>query len=142
MYLIILTDQIEENKHPVVRMFGVFDNTRAQLCIIISFNWQSTGHIFHILVYSFFIVSTLAIACEDLPDPSNGEINFSLDKTAPFEFETTATYSCDPGFGISGGDPVRTCGGDGSSPSGEWTGNASTCEGQFSIIACPRDVLV
>ena len=39
-----------------------------------------------------------------------------------------ATYSCNPGFGLSGGDGTRTCGGDGSSPTGAWSGTPSTCE--------------
>ena len=70
-----------------------------------------------------------AISCEDLLNPSNGEINFSLDNIAPFDFGTNATYSCDSGFGLSGGDAVRTCDGGGSSPNGVWDGAAPTCEG-------------
>ena len=41
-----------------------------------------------------------------------------------------ARYECDiTGYGLSG-DMLRTCGGDGSSPNGVWSGMASNCEGQ------------
>ena len=46
---------------------------------------------------------------------------------------TTATYSCDPGFGLSGGDSVRTCTGSTENP-GEWTGTAPTCEGKTEKV--------
>ena len=71
-----------------------------------------------------------AIMCPDLADPVNGDIMFSLDNTAPYAFATTATYQCDVGFGRTGGNEVRTCGGDGSSTTGEWSGTAPTCEGK------------
>ncbi len=41
---------------------------------------------------------------------------------------TNATYGCDDGFGLSGGDRVRTCGSSSSGP-GEWNGVNLTCEG-------------
>ena len=41
-----------------------------------------------------------------------------------------ASYSCVSGFGMSGGDATRTCGGDGSSPSGVWSGVAPSCGGR------------
>ena len=78
-------------------------------------------------------VHCLVITCDDLPDPPNGEISFTIDNTAPFDFGTNATYSCDSGFGLSGEDTVRTCDGDGSSPKGEWTGDAPTCDGQLNF---------
>ena len=76
--------------------------------------------------YAFCIT---AITCEDLLNPPNGDVNFSPDKTAPFDFGTNATYSCGTGFGLSEGNAMRTCDGDGSSPIGEWDGTAPTCEG-------------
>ncbi len=45
---------------------------------------------------------------------------------------TNATYSCDTGYGLSGGNPVRTCVSSDSGP-GEWSGTALTCEGQNTI---------
>lgn len=66
-----------------------------------------------------------AIVCPTLSTPFNGQISFSsLLNTA----NVTATYSCDIGFGLSGGDEVLTCGGDGSSPNGEWNGTPPVCD--------------
>ena len=51
---------------------------------------------------------------------------------APFDYLTTATYSCNTGFGLSGGDTIRTCVGSSSGP-GEWDGTAPTCERECFI---------
>ena len=42
-----------------------------------------------------------------------------------------ASYSCVSGFGLSGGNAARTCGGDGSSPNGIWSGDSSNCRGMY-----------
>ena len=70
--------------------------------------------------------------------PSNGMITYANDTTPDFDSGTTATYSCDEGFGLSGvcnegfgssgGDTVRTCQGQ---PIGAWNGTAPTCEGIY-----------
>ena len=46
-----------------------------------------------------------------------------------FDYETTATYQCDSGYKLTGGDTVRTCTGDGSSPVGQWNGTSPNCSG-------------
>ena len=60
----------------------------------------------------------------------NGDITYAMDTTAPFDYQTRATYSCNPGYGLSGGDTVRTCTGtlDGN---GDWTGIAPICRGRY-----------
>ena len=68
--------------------------------------------------------------CPSLVEPTNGIITFSGESSG---FMTTATYSCDPGFGLSGGDSVRTCTGSTENP-GEWTGTAPTCEGKTEKV--------
>ena len=76
--------------------------------------------------------STSAIMCPDIVDPMNGQIDFSPDAQAPFDFGTLATYSCDnPGWRPNGGDVLRTCEGDSSSPIGSWSGTAPNCVGMF-----------
>lgn len=85
--------------------------------------------------HSFCILLHAAIMCSDIADPENGQIDFSVDELAPFDFGTVATYSCDAGFGLSGGDITRTCDGDGTTPDGSFTGSAPTCESKFSLIA-------
>ena len=70
------------------------------------------------------------IMCPDLPDPENGDIEYSTDLTATFEAPTTAVYKCDPGYSLAGGDSVRTCTGTGENTDGDWTGSAPTCDGE------------
>ncbi len=71
----------------------------------------------------------VAITCTSLPLPGNGAIVYSSATPEPYQFGTTARYSCNTGYGLSGGDEVLSCGGDGSSPNGDWSGVIPTCEG-------------
>ena len=68
--------------------------------------------------------------CPDLPDPDNGQTMFSPDNEAPFVLTTEATYSCDSGYGLMGGDTVRTCEENGGSVIGTWSGMAPSCGGK------------
>ncbi len=43
-----------------------------------------------------------------------------------------ATYACPTGFALRG-DTTRICGGDGSSPSGVWSGLSPSCTGKQKI---------
>ena len=65
----------------------------------------------------------IVIMCPALTDPENGMITYSTVVSFDFEFMTTATYSCDTGYALVGGDTVRTCAGD-----REWNGTAPICE--------------
>ena len=56
---------------------------------------------------------------------------FASDTSAPYDFGTTATYSCNSGYSLVG-DEVRTCGGDGSSTMGVWDLNEPSCEGMLA----------
>ena len=71
--------------------------------------------------------------CPDLPDPTNGRVTFSTDSLALFTLNTVATYSCDEGYGLSGGSTTRTCGPNAvnTDPEGTWSGSAPTCEGEY-----------
>ena len=64
--------------------------------------------------------------CPLLPYPDNGFITYT-EQGISLGFMETATYACNPGYGLSGGDTVRTCVGAAGS-SGEWSGVAPTCE--------------
>lgn len=72
------------------------------------------------------------IMCDALPNPTNGLITFSED-TNSLGFMATATYGCNAGFGLSGGDRVRNCGSSSSGP-GTWSGTAPTCEGKLLLF--------
>ncbi len=63
-----------------------------------------------------------AVACPMLLDPLNGVITYAVDTTAPFNYQTTATYSCNTGYGLSSISAVRICGN-----TEEWSGTAPTC---------------
>ena len=54
---------------------------------------------------------------------------YSSGTTAPHAIKTIATYQCDIGYILTGGDVMRTCVGDGSSPTGSWNGSTPTCSG-------------
>ena len=82
-----------------------------------------------------YFVNT-AITCSGLSTPSNGIITYTTDTTAPFDYLTTATYVCNTGYGLSGGNRVRNCVGSVAGP-GEWSGTAPTCEG---VYMCTLDI--
>ncbi len=74
----------------------------------------------------------LEIQCSSLTAPTNGRISYAIDTTAPFDFGTTATYQCNPGFGLNRGNRERSCGG--LNQLGEWSGVAPTCERKNTYI--------
>ena len=63
----------------------------------------------------------------------NGRLVYSVNTTEFYDYGTTATYQCDSGYELTGGDTVRTCTGDGSSPAGQWNGTASNCTGNVHM---------
>ena len=69
-----------------------------------------------------------AILCDPLT-VVNGTTQYSPDTEPPFEFGTVATQECDEGFSLSGSG-MRTCGENGTSTVGEWTGQPAACEGK------------
>ncbi len=75
-----------------------------------------------------FTSCNAAVMCPVLTAPTNGIIMYTEIPSGSLGFMEMATYSCNAGFGLSGGDPVRTCEGAAGS-SGDWTGTAPTCEG-------------
>ena len=62
------------------------------------------------------------VDCGELDDPDNGQV--SLDETT---FESIATYTCDPGF-ILTGNTVRIC-----QENGNWSDSEPTCDGHLTI---------
>ena len=61
-----------------------------------------------------------AVVCPSLPDPANGRVSLSGTTAG-----STATYSCDRGFGLVGFS-TRIC-----QASGEWSGEEPTCERKY-----------
>ena len=78
------------------------------------------------MVVLFFAFSA-AITCASLTPPTNGSIVYSPSTSAPFRYLTTATYTCNAGYTLSGGDSVRNCSSSSNQSSGEWTGAPPAC---------------
>ena len=70
----------------------------------------------------------IEILCTALNAPLNGVIFYTDDITTDVDHGTTATYVCDEGYGLTGGDAVRTCSGGGESQVGEWSGSPPSCD--------------
>ena len=68
-------------------------------------------------------------ACAAVADPTNGGVSFNstADGNGNYAFGTVATFACDSSFSRNGAE-TRTCGGDGSSPTGSFEGTSPTCE--------------
>ena len=66
------------------------------------------------------------ITCPSLGAITDGQVIYSPDTTSPHDFGTVATFICNTGCSLSG-DSARTCGGDGSSQSGVWSGSSPVC---------------
>ena len=74
-----------------------------------------------------------AVVCPVLTAPENGDITYSEESSSPLGFIETAAYSCNTGFGLTGGDTVRTCvGTPAPESSGGWTGIAPICQGELA----------
>ena len=86
------------------------------------------------LHFTFLHSAIVDQRCPDIPNPTNGRIDFTADDLAPFDVGTTATYVCDQGYvllNLNGGDTIRirTCVLDNSSGIGLWNGSAPSCVG-------------
>ena len=68
----------------------------------------------------------LAVTCPGVSTLNNGTIVFS-DPTIPRGEESTVTYSCNTGYGLTG-EAVRTC------TSSGWNGTEPRCEGVYRIV--------
>ena len=69
-----------------------------------------------------FLILTV-VDCGPLTDPVNGAVDTSSGTT----FTNTATYTCNSGFGVNGGESV-TCRSD-----GNWSPNPPTCERELIL---------
>ena len=82
------------------------------------------------IILLLILLPIAAISCSTLPAAQNGIFFPSTDVSEPYDYGTTATYQCDSGYELTGGDTVRTCTGNGSSPVGQWNGTAPVCTGK------------
>ena len=88
----------------------------------------------HGLLDSTITCAGIEVVCSDIPDPENGDIMFAEGTTSPFEVGTIATYICNLGYSLMGGDSARTCEGDGTQEYGMWSGLAPECVGEYCCL--------
>ncbi len=70
----------------------------------------------------------VAVMCASLPPPANGRVFYFTDFTPPYDYGTVATYSCNTGFSIGGGDVNSVCADVDNEAEGGWTRTPPTCE--------------
>ncbi len=66
--------------------------------------------------------------CLELAPIPNGDITYDPDVTAPYDVDTVATHSCDPGFRLSGFETRQCLAG------GIWSNLIPVCLGTYKII--------
>ena len=84
----------------------------------------------HVYLLKYWSLLFSALTCSALPQPENGQIDYSDVSGSAFELGTTATYSCNTGYGLSEALVTRTCQSDDQSLNGEWSGESPTCIGK------------
>ena len=93
---------------------------------------QNNSQLYFSLCYILVPLKS-AITCTSLSQINNGLVTYRPDTTSPFNFGTTATYSCNENFFLQG-DRTRTCGGAGSGLNGVWSGSAPVCAGIHTYL--------
>ena len=68
--------------------------------------------------------------CSDLTPPTSGMIGYNMGTVSLRPVNTVATYTCNTGYTLNGGN-TRTCGSDGA-----WSGSAPTCQGKEYKLVC------
>ncbi len=108
---------------------------KVNIIIVISLTVLQLDPIYTILCLRIRTCNCLsiltAVSCTELGSINNGSIAYSSDTVAPFDYGTTATYSCNEGLYLEG-NQMRTCQGDDSSPIGTWSGMSPVCAGLCS----------
>ena len=100
--------------------------------MVVSPNFQALYSTKNFLMTYFAAKKTLffhtAITCASLDPVGNGSIAYSPNISEPFDFDTVATHTCNEAYYLEG-IGIRTCVGDGSSTTGQWSGAAPVCLG-------------
>ncbi len=67
--------------------------------------------------------------CSDLSSLTNGMIMYSAGSPGNRPFLASATYTCNTGYTLTGGETTRVC-----ASGGIWSGSPSTCQGEFHSL--------
>ena len=87
--------------------------------------------LYHLQVIDSIKMHATAIHCSPLNilPSGNGNITYSTVTVEDlYNYGTTATYQCDSGYELTGGDTVRTCT---SNQDSQWNGTAPVCLGNY-----------
>ena len=89
----------------------------------------------YIYYSNLLLLSSTGITCAPLSSPNyTYPIMYSSGPNPTnYDFTTIAMYTCSEGFSMSAGDEKRTCGGNGSSVIGTWSGIEPTCSRTYLI---------
>ena len=85
------------------------------------FNPTGCGYIVAIKEHACVSLFLIAVDCDTLADPINGQVTH----TAGTTLRQTATYSCNTGYNLVG-NSTRTC-----QATGVWSGSEPTCQGML-----------
>ena len=122
-----MQQELVEEKVPVQLERGVVWPQAVEV-----YNMSDIVHFCH--KWTISLKMHAAIFCTSLSTITNGRTTYSPDTTSPFNFGTTAIYSCNEGFFLTG-ESTLTCGGDGSEVDGIWSDSAPVCSGWQSILS-------
>ena len=61
------------------------------------------------MIFTDFCAAVIVRRCPNIANPEHGWVTFDHDSLAPFIPGTNTTYSCDLGYGLAGGEKVKTC---------------------------------
>ncbi len=65
--------------------------------------------------------------CSDLPSLANGMISYSAGSTNNRPINTLATFSCNPGYTLTGGGLFKHC-----TSEGSWSGSTPVCQRKWN----------
>ncbi len=89
-------------------------------CVRVKNDWMCNN------VYVECVPVPIVITCSDLPSLTNGMIMYSAGSPDNRPFSSSAVYSCNTGYTLTGGTTTRVC-----VSGGRWDGSPQTCQGEF-----------
>ncbi|XP_064389993.1 uncharacterized protein LOC135337904 [Halichondria panicea] len=84
-------------------------------------------------------LTVIPAQCPPLPEIANGMISYSPDNTSDYNIGTVASYSCNPGYELRGGNVIRTCVDAGDDRGGVFSGQAPTCKRNCTVPVEPTN---
>ncbi len=109
--------------------------TRRLMCMI--YIYSQLVKVSFVTITQFAVHTTMCMyvgptaapstTCSDLAAPTNGMISYNMGTASLRPVDTVATYTCDIGYTLNGGNTTRTCESDGT-----WSGSPPVCLGKWN----------